>query len=185
MHIAVRCEDVLASSASDADVLRKELEILEPGIQRQCDGIRMDDVPRAHTAIEIRELPADLVEQERPVRGRRPLDEDKLVRETTRGELLMIELERTEEPGGKITTVAVIASSENDAEKRVSAIQAGWELTGSDWGNGFVALFGNRGPRSRIEDIRGALEDIELGVNHHQLLACHDQRMLGFDKTLA
>ena len=76
-------------------------------------GIRMDDVPRAHTAIEIRELPADLVEQERPVRGRRPLDEDKLVRETTRGELLMIELERTEEPGGKITTVAVIASSEN------------------------------------------------------------------------
>ena len=67
----------------------------------------------------------------------------------------------------------------------VAAIEAGWELTDSDWGNGFVAWLGNRGPRSRIEDIGGALEDIELGVNHHQLLACHDECILGFDKALA
>jgi hypothetical protein len=74
------------------------------------------DVPRARTSIETRELLCDFVEKEWAVGRRCPLDENKLVGNASSRELVVIELERTEEPGGKIAAVAVIAASQDDGE---------------------------------------------------------------------
>ena len=78
----------------------------------------MHDVPRAHAPVEVRELLCEVVEQEWAVGRGCPLDEDELVRDASSRKVVVIELERTEEPGGKIAAVAVIAAGQDDAEKR-------------------------------------------------------------------
>jgi hypothetical protein len=44
-------------------------------------------------------------------------------------------------------------------------------------------LFRDDWAGARVEDIGRAFQDVELRVDHHQMLACQSERLLGFDQT--
>ena len=83
-------------------------------------GIAAPDVSgnEADAAIEARHPGGSLFEEKRGVRWRSPLDEDDFVCDASCRELLVVELEGTEEAGREIAAVAIVSSRQDDAEKR-------------------------------------------------------------------
>ena len=92
VHVTVRGQHEPAACAAHGDVLRQELQVLEPGIERQCGVIsRVDDVPRDDAPVDIAECPAREIEQVRGVPRRGPFDKQNLVCDLTGRELTVIE----------------------------------------------------------------------------------------------
>ena len=86
------------------------LEVCRSHLQHENDFI--------HAAIEARHPGGSLFEEKRGVRWRSPLDEDDFVCDASCRELLVVELEGTEEAGREIAAVAIVSSRQDDAEKR-------------------------------------------------------------------
>ncbi len=119
-HIAVRREHILARRTPNADVLRQELEIFEPRIERQRVVVgAIDDDAAERAAVTERANGVDNeVDEQRPLRIRRPLDEYDFVRDPAGRELARVEGERAQKARLKIASVFVVAARQDDRQKR-------------------------------------------------------------------